>query len=287
MKRQILSFLLLVLAVCRATAQNDAMYVYRNDGEFNAFLKADIDSIAQSHYDADSVYHADWQMQVVYTQDSIYRIPLAAIDSVSLVQPETIFQPNVVRMEQMGLMDYLQAVDGMSLLFQRTIPRDLQPQAGEVLLCTDFDSPLLSEGFAGKVLSAKMTDEVFRVDCDSIYDIFEIFEQLISIEKIVDDKASSRRKVDGEWISNRNTLNFNLGYSHSISDSESVSLSGSVDGTYIATVIYNITRKEQYIKLKIDHDWQYGAHLNFKNELGSFGTPIGPVASLPAISQPR
>ena len=285
MKRTILSLLLLSAFVCGATAQNDAMYVYRNDGEFNAFLKADIDSIAQSHYDADSVYHADWQMQIIYTQDSIYKIPLAAIDSVSLVQPETIFQPNVVRMEQMGLMDYLQAVDGMSLLFKTTIPRDLQPQAGEVLLCTDFDSPLLENGFAGKVQSTKLTSEAFRVDCDSIYDIFEIFEQLISIERIVDEGSSSRRRADGEWISNRNALNFNLGYSRHLSDGE-VSLSGSVDGTYIATVTYNITRKEQYIKLKIDHDWQYGAHLNFKKELGSFGTLVGPVASLPAMRFP-
>ena len=287
MKRTMLSLMLLTTVVCRATAQSDAMYIYRNDGEFNAFLKEEIDSIAQSHYDADSVYHTDWQMQVVYTPDSIYRIPLAAIDSVSFVQPETIFQPNVVQMEKVGLMDYLQAVDGMSLLFLPTIPRQLQPQVGEVLLYTDFDSPLLSDGFAGKVLSAKMTDEAFRVDCDSIYDIFEIFEQLISIEKIVaDEGASSRRRVDGEWISNRNTLKFELGYSHSVSDKEKVSLTGSVEGKYIATVTYNITRKEQYIRLKIDHDWKYGAHLNFKRELGSFGTLFGPVASLPAIRFP-
>lgn len=282
MKRTLLSLVLFATMVCGAMAQNDAMYIYRNDGEFNAFLKSDIDSISHSYYDADSILHADWQMQVIYTQDSIYKIPLAVIDSVGLVQPETILQPNVVMMEKTGLMDYLQAVDGMSLLFERTIPRDLQPRAGEVLLCTDFDSPLLSEGFAGKVLSAKMTDEVFRVDCDSIYDIFEIFEQLISIEKIVGESASSRRRVQDEWISGRNALNFNLGYSRPLSNGK-VSLSGSVDGTYIATVTYNITRKEQYIKLKIDHDWQYGAHLNFKNELGSFGTLKGPVVSLPAI----
>lgn len=284
MKRIVLVALLLIVSLS-GMGQNigDAFYIYRNDGQFNAFFRDEVDSIAYSYYDSDSVYYDEIVTQLVYTADSLYRIPLAAIDSVSFVTPETIFQPNVVQMEQKGLMDYLQAVDGMSLLFRTTIPSELQPQVGEVLLYTDFNSPLLSEGFAGKVLSAKMTDEAFRVDCDSIYDIFEIFEQIISIEKIVDERASSRRRVSDEWISGRNSLNFNLGYSHSISKDEKFSLSGSVDGTYIATVTYNITRKEQYIKLKIDHDWQYGAHMYFKKELGSFGTLKGPVASLPAI----
>ncbi|MBQ7181889.1 MAG: hypothetical protein IJR87_11460 [Bacteroidaceae bacterium] len=286
MKRTLLSVILLIISLS-GIGQNigDAFYIYRNDGQFNAFFRDEVDSIAYSHYDSDSVYYNEIVTQLVYTADSLYRIPLAAIDSVGFVQPETIFQPNVVQMEQKGLMDYLQAVDGMSLLFQTTIPRELRPQVGEVLLYTDFDNPLLSEGFAGKVLSAKMTDEAFRVDCDSIYDIFEIFEQLISIEKIVDESTSSRRRVSDEWISNRNSLNFDLGFSRSLSDGK-LSLSGYVDGNYIATVTYNITRKEQYIKLKIDHDWQYGAHLNFKKELGSFGTLKGPVVSLPAIRFP-
>lgn len=282
MKRRLYLIIILAAVVMSGVAQNvgNAFYIYRNDGQFNAFFCDEVQSIEYSNYDADGNYYDEIVTQIVNTTDSIYQIPLAAIDSISFVKPETILQPNVVMMDKKDLMDYLQAVDGMSLFFRTTIPRELQPQVGEVLLCTDFDNPLIKNGFVGKVQSTKLTGDVFRVDCDSIYDIFEIFEQLISIEKIEDKSV-----VEGEWISKRNPLNFNLGYRHSVPNGE-VSLSGSVDGTYIATVTYNITHKEQYIKLKIDHEWQYGAHLNFKKELGSFGTLKGPVTSLPAIRFP-
>jgi len=41
---------------------------------FNAFLKQDVDSIAYSHYDADSLYHSEWITRLIYIADSIYQI---------------------------------------------------------------------------------------------------------------------------------------------------------------------------------------------------------------------
>lgn len=86
MKRLILTLSLLVTVVAGALAQNDAMYIYRNDGKFDAFFKSEIDSMSYSHYDVDSVYCNDWITQIVYAPGSeygsVYRIPLAAIDSV-------------------------------------------------------------------------------------------------------------------------------------------------------------------------------------------------------------
>ena len=212
MKRLYLIILLATVTLSgMAQTIGEAFYIYRNDGQFNAFFRDEVDSIAYSHYDADSVYYDENVTQLVYTADSLYRIPLAVIDSVAFVQPETILQPNVVMMDKVGLMDYLQAVDGMSLFFKPIIPHEMRPVVGQVIVSTDFNSPLLSNGFAGKVFSATMTSDAFRVDCDSIYDIFEIFEQLVSIEKIEDESAASRREAGGEWISNKNSLNFNLG----------------------------------------------------------------------------
>ena len=83
MKRLIATFSLLLTVIAVASAQNDAMYVYRNDGVINAFLKTDIDSLSYSHFNSDSVYYNEWQVQVVHTRNSIYMIPLADIDSVS------------------------------------------------------------------------------------------------------------------------------------------------------------------------------------------------------------
>lgn len=283
--------ILLVSVAMSSLAQTvgEAFYIYRNDGEFNAFFRDEVDSIAYSNYDTDSIYFDEAVMQVVYTQDSIYRIPLAAIDSVGFVQPETILQPNVVKMAQKGLIDYLRSVDGMSLLFDKSMPQELMPKVGEVLLYTDFDNPLLNEGFVGKVLQSRKEKDVILVECDSIYDLFDVFEQLISVEKITDaeEYAKSRRRVEGEWTSSRNTRNFNLGFSRDLpGKGNSISLSGSLDGTYIAKVIYCFTRKERYISLWVDHDWQYGAHFNLKHELGDFGTVFGPAISTPAFRFP-
>lgn len=284
--KRIYLIILLAATVLSGMAQTigEAFYIYRNDGQFNAFFRDEVISIDYSYEDADGNTYDEIVTQIVNTADSVYKIPLAAIDSVSFVQPETLLQPDVIRADKLGLMDYLQGVEGMTLLFKTTIPQELQPKEGTVLLFTDFTHPLLPDGFAGRVMKAEMTPDGFRVECDYIYDILELFEQLISIEKIQDESTSASRRVEGEWISNKNSLNFNLGYSHDLSDG-SVSLSGSVDGTYVATVIYNITRKEQYVNVRIDHDWQYGAHLNFKCEK-SFGTLKGPVLSLPAIRFP-
>lgn len=60
----------------------DAFYINRNGGQISAFFREDVDSIAYSHYDADSVYYDMNVMQLVYTSDSLYRIPLPAIDDV-------------------------------------------------------------------------------------------------------------------------------------------------------------------------------------------------------------
>ncbi len=284
----LLACLFAMPSMMTVNAQNvgDAFYIYRNDGQFNAFFRDEVDSIAYSCYDLDSVYYDDVVTQVVYTQDSIYRIPLAAIDSVGFVQPETILRPNVVMMEKVGLSNYLKSVDGMCLFFDTSIPTSLMPKVGDILFSTDFDNPLFNEGFIGKVIDTNMSSQYLQVCCDSVYDLMDIFEQLISIEKIKDESSASSkaRKISGEWISSRNSVNFNLGFSRSISDGE-VSLFGSVDGTYIATVTYKITLREQFINLKLHHDWQYGAHLNFKTSKG-FGTLKGNVNSLPAFRFP-
>ncbi len=286
MKRISLIILLAAITLCgMAQTIGEAFYIYRNDGQFNAFFRDEVQAIEYSYYDADSIKYEEIVTQVVITADSVYKIPLAAIDSVSFIQPETILQPNVVQMAQNGLMSYLKAVDGMTLLFETTIPNEIRPKVDNVLLYTDFESPLLKDGFAGKVLKTEMTTDAFRVECDSIYDIFDIFEQLTSIEIIGDDNtAIARHRIDGEWNPGKKPLNFNLGYSHDFSDGE-VSLSGSVNGAYAVVLIYNITREEQYFNLRINHDWQYSAHLNFKAGK-SFGTLIGPVFSLPAIRFP-
>ena len=75
MRRLIASLLLLAGFLCGASAQHNAMFVYRNDGVINAFLKSDVDSLVCSQIDVDSLLHSDYVVQEIWTADSIYRIP--------------------------------------------------------------------------------------------------------------------------------------------------------------------------------------------------------------------
>jgi len=149
-------------------AQNvgDAFYIYRNDGQFNAFFRDEVDSIAYSYYDADSIYYNDIVTQIIYTQDSIYRIPLAAIDSVGFVQPETIYKENAVPLTG-SLYDYLVSSDSLTLTFDSSIPPDLLPKMGDKLVATDLTEKL-PLGFTGTVSQVKLTNDSYEVACESL-----------------------------------------------------------------------------------------------------------------------
>ena len=285
-KLQLIIFLAAMTLSGMAQTVGDAFYIYRNDGQFNAFFRDEVQNIEYSYEDADGNTYDEIVTQVVTTPDSVYKIPLAAIDSVGFVQPETRLQPNVVLMDIKGMTSYISSVNGMSLTFRDNMPQNIRPKTGDILVSTDYDNSLFDEGFIGKVTSVVSSSGGIVADCEKVYDITDIYEQLIAIEQLVDEHASSApRKVSGEWISSRNPIEFNLGYSHDLSDDGEVSLSGSVNGTYIATVSYKITKEDQYVNLRINHDWQYGAHLNLK-ATRDFGTLVGGVTSLPVIRFP-
>lgn len=151
-----------------ATAQTigDAFYIYRNDGQFNAFFRNEIDSITYSCYDLDSTYCEDYVTQVIYTSDSIYQIPLAAIDSVGFVQPETKYKDDAVPLTG-SLFDYLIKADSLTLTFDALLPIALIPQKGDKLVATDVSSKLPC-GFVGKVRQVSTETEGIIVQCDSI-----------------------------------------------------------------------------------------------------------------------
>ncbi|MBO7068539.1 MAG: hypothetical protein J6W52_07670 [Bacteroidaceae bacterium] len=176
-------------------AQNDAMYIYRNDGEFNAFLKSDIDSIAQSHYDADSVYHADWQMQVVYTQDSIYRIPLAAIDSVSFIAPETILNEKVFELTS-AHDPYLSDCDTIRFTLSLSTPAEMCPSKGNIVVST-YDCLSFPDGIMARVISKTQDGAGIHYNCEKV-GLEDVYEQLIFIGEcyVKDPQASSRRKAE-------------------------------------------------------------------------------------------
>lgn len=214
----------LIVLVLPAKAQ-EAFYIYRNDGEFNAFFCDEVDSITYSNYDIDSVYHENVVVQDVYTQDSICRIPLAAIDSVSFCKPENRYSSRVRKID--NLIQYITDVDGMTICLSSSTPSNLFPKKGDVLLYEYFEDERLPLGFAGKVA---IVDNQ-RIVCDSVsfeevYDKYVCFGEYIAIGD-QDNNGFSRlklapRKVEGN-ISPSISIKETIG-------SQSSGLSATLDG---------------------------------------------------------
>lgn len=99
MKRLILLTALAVAYALQLNAQ-EAFYIYRNDGQFNAFFHEEVDSIVYSNIDLDSLLHDEYVVQEVYTEDSIYRIPLVEIDSVEFDVNDIIISPDFIFMNE-------------------------------------------------------------------------------------------------------------------------------------------------------------------------------------------
>ena len=70
--KRILLVLISVVTSLSAVAQeiSDMVFVHRNDGDFNIFVRSEIDSITYSNFDADSVFHEQLVSQVVYQSGS-------------------------------------------------------------------------------------------------------------------------------------------------------------------------------------------------------------------------
>ena len=119
MKRYI-SILVAVLALfslpVSAQQTQDALYIYRNDGGFNGFFFSDIERIEYSKVDTLGVEQDDYVVQEVYALDTLYRIPLNAIDSVTFVTPETIYKKDVVHTTESDLWNYVIGSDSVTML---------------------------------------------------------------------------------------------------------------------------------------------------------------------------
>ena len=287
MKQTFLKFIcsaVFALSALLPVSAQEAFYIYRNDGQFNAFFNDEVDSITYSKIALDSTLCDDYVVQEVFTADSLYRIPLAAIDSVGFVKPETILNKNVVKLED-GLYDYLIKVNGMTLTFSSDLPKKLYPRKGDILICTDFNSSFFEEGFVGKVISSDLRSDGYQVECDSVNDITEIFEQLISVERMtVEDTTVTRAEGTWETASIPMTLSLNYDMNSSAADVAG-NIYGALDGTMKVSVAYNITKESQFIGLTFSHGWALRAGMDI--DAGKPFFKSGPAQSLtPAFRFP-
>ena len=199
MKNIFILISLLMTMFVEAVAQNDAMFVYRNDGAINGFLKSDIDSIRYSNLDVDSVLHKEYVVQEVWTVDSVYRIPLAAIDSVSFVTPPPSYQEGVVQVST-DLYGYVISYTDSTITFKPNIPSHLLPTEGQVIVADKYEEPFTT-GFSGRMTGMKEYADSIVCMFDGVY-LDDIYSRLLlvgSAESYNDEINQSRTPTRAIW----------------------------------------------------------------------------------------
>ncbi len=182
MKKRII-WLWTVLLVSLSLQAAQVLYVYRSDSVIDAFFTSEIDSIRYSQYDMDSVWHDSCQVQEIWTADSIYRVPLAVVDSISFYTPPTVYQQGVEPISA-DLMDYViwSDVDSLRLLLSTATPSAILPQVGSKIVTTEMNDKF-PIGFMGQVEQVLPTDSGYVVNCSllSLTDVFETYYNYSSV----------------------------------------------------------------------------------------------------------
>lgn len=177
-----------------AQQTQDALYVFRNDGQFNGFWYDEIEKICYSKIDTLGVEQADYVVQEVYVPDSVFRIPISAIDSVAFVTPETIYKKDVAHTTESDLWNYVIGSDSVrTLLLKTNTPAGIVPKAGDKLVTTK-SREFLPGGFYAQAESVTNTDKGIVVSCKTI-DLLELFDQFTAKARL--------RNADSEEVRTR------------------------------------------------------------------------------------
>ena len=188
-----------------------ALFTYRNDGDFNAFLNIDVDSITYSNTDLNGVAHGNAVVQQVWTPDSLYRIPLAVIDSVCFKAPPTEYKPNVVIIDERHMPYIIDASDS-TITFNSSVPTDMVPTMGQIMYSDLTDDPFYM-GFAGRVIGIERKNSQVTYFCDPVAPN-EVYERCVNFFKVVTDTtevidenvpANSPRRI-GTFIATDGTI---------------------------------------------------------------------------------
>ena len=198
-------------AVAKTETRQDALYIFRNDGGFDCFFYGDIERIAYSKIDTAGVEQPDYVVQEVWALDTVFRIPLTAIDSVAFITPETKVWPDVFCPDD-RIANYI--IDGDSIWWIRLshdTPPELLPTVGGKLLIEEGVSQFIPDGFGGRVAVVEHEDEGWLIATVPT-DVTEIYERLViknaATTKEVPSRAPSRGfGVDRNFYSEVPTVN--------------------------------------------------------------------------------
>ena len=189
---RVLVTLLALVSVATSSYSQDATYIYRNDGQFHAFFNNDIDSILYSNVDTLGIHHDDYVVQEIYALDSIYRIPLTAIDSISFHAPAPILQPDV-RLMNSEWASFVISIDNNIITFDRNLPNTLMPKVGDVLV-TEFPNTDFPSQFSGRVEKIQDSSNGIECICAEV-ELTDIYKRLVLVGKASTQSENLTRSI--------------------------------------------------------------------------------------------
>lgn len=268
MKRTLFSLVFMLSAVC-IMAQNvgEAFYVYRNDGQFNAFFRSEVDSITYSYEDIEGNLYDDIVTQLVHTPDTVVAIPLSVIDSVGFVRPETQYQPGVIVLKG-NIREYVLSSDSLTIIFMTDTPVSLLPRVGDKLV-TDECSETFLAGFAGEVESVRSGSGAIEIICKKVNleDVFKYYyystEETVHVTRALKDDNQQNMTWEKTWSPGRLNLSLSALWDRNITTDSKKDLSYQVEtnADFSLTPTYKIQCHRvvspvtgSYVSLKITED---------------------------------
>lgn len=280
-----------------AQQKNDqnALYIFRNDGVFNAFFYADIDRIEYSKIDTLGVEQDDYVVQEVYALDSCFRIPVSAIDSVAFVTPNNIVKADVVCPDK-AMTDYIIASDSISWFrLSASAPESVIPKVGDKLLIED-PVAFLPDGFSGRVSRVDVSDAGYTVETDvlELEDLYDRFVAKVSagapgsssaarrripgVEELIDAQYESKEDVELPTLSGSLSLaSFSGDAVKAFNDNFAISLEGS--GSLNYTIEPKLKEFKAFLYADVAQGVKYYQYMKFETKSSIDLTVSGTVGA--------
>ncbi len=279
--RSIFVFILYSLsaAVFTPIKAQDAFYIYRNDGDFNGFFYDEVKEMRYSKLALDSTEQEQYVTYEVVLADTIYRIPLTAIDSIGFQQPEIRFNPKAHFLVRDGYEPYLNTVKINGCTF-KDLPSNLPIQVGDVLIGLPSDPraetlyintpgnlgpgsfACVVDGLKSWEYNGSIITEATGHPVDQLSDVFE---QYITVEQVTIDKNNQVHRriagcdengmprkalaVGGEGDMDLFTFQFNLTREWQPSNIGKIDLNAEIELKDKLRVAYDITLFKFYAKI--------------------------------------
>lgn len=211
MKKHLLLFSLLVsfiaallptTASALPTSGQRGFITWQKSGGVNAIQYGDIDSITYSRVGLDGKTYPNVVVQVVWTQDSVYRIPIADVDTIALKAPDPVENDNVFHIRDFHY-PYVTDVTDLTVTFDASIPTDSLPRKGQVVISDRaYVEPFL-HGFAGRVDTVLTSGDAVRIVCTeaTLKDVFKellIFGNIVATSEDSVLTRMSKRAINGQ-----------------------------------------------------------------------------------------